>query len=115
LIIVSTSLGVSIEAAFGASIALLFDVGAFGVYSIPVFAFAGAVLTLFAVIYLSAGGGLSSNNLILSGIIVAAILPAESCSMAAVLVAIAPKHWPGKLPWSPRIFISTSPLPPKKS
>jgi iron complex transport system permease protein len=71
------TLGVSAGAAFGASIALLFDVGAFGVYSIPLSAFVGAVLTLFAVIYLSAGGGgLSSNNLILSGIIVAAILSA---------------------------------------
>jgi iron complex transport system permease protein len=51
--------------------------GALGVYSIPLFAFLGAVATLGAVVYLSAGsGGLSSNNLILSGIIVAAILSA---------------------------------------
>jgi iron complex transport system permease protein len=47
------------------------------VQSVPLFAFIGAALTLAAVIYLSsASGGLSSNNLILSGIIVAAILSA---------------------------------------
>jgi iron complex transport system permease protein len=71
------TLGVSAGAAFGAALAILMNISALGVYSIPLFAFLGAVATLVAVIYLSAGsGGLSSNNLILSGIIVAAILSA---------------------------------------
>jgi iron complex transport system permease protein len=71
------TLGVSAGAAFGAALAILLNMGALGVYSVPLFAFLGAVATLGAVIYLSTGGGgLSSNNLILSGIIVAAILSA---------------------------------------
>jgi len=71
------TLGISAGAAFGASIALLLNLGAFGVYSVPAFAFAGAVATLFAVIFLSSSGGTSSStSLILSGIIVAAILSA---------------------------------------
>ena len=71
------TLGVSAGAAFGASVAILLNLGFLGTYSIPLFAFCGAVATLFFVIYLSASGeGLSSNNLILSGIIVAAILSA---------------------------------------
>jgi iron complex transport system permease protein len=71
------TLGVSAGAAFGAALAILMNLGALGLYSVPLFAFLGAVATLGAVIYLSAGsGGLSSNNLILSGIIVAAILSA---------------------------------------
>lgn len=71
------TLGVSAGAAFGAAVALLLNLSAAGSYSIPFFAFAGAVLTLVLVLYLSAsGGGFSSNNLILSGIIVASILSA---------------------------------------
>jgi iron complex transport system permease protein len=71
------TLGVSAGAAFGASVALLLNISLLGAFSVPLFAFAGAVATLFMVIYLSAdGGGLSSTNLILSGIIVAAILSA---------------------------------------
>ena len=71
------TLGVSAGAAFGASLAILLNVGFLGMYSVPLFAFGGAVATLLLVIYLSAAsGGLSSNNLILSGIIVAAILSA---------------------------------------
>ena len=71
------TLGVSAGAALGASVALLFDFNWFGPYSIAVPAFAGALATLFLVIYLAAsGGGLSSNNLILSGVIVTAILSA---------------------------------------
>lgn len=74
------TLGVSAGAAFGASIAILLNLSAAFV-SIPAFAFAGACITLFAVIFLSYSSknpmaGLSSNNLILSGIIVAAILSA---------------------------------------
>ena len=73
------TLGVSAGAAFGASVAILLNLSFLGFYSVPLFAFIGAVTTLFFVIYLSAGGSdgrLSSNNLILSGIIVAAILSA---------------------------------------
>ncbi|NVM21391.1 MAG: iron ABC transporter permease [Desulfobacterales bacterium] len=71
------TLGISAGAAFGASIALLLDIGFLGIYSVPFFAFIGAVATLFFVIYLASfGGQVSSNNLILSGIIVAAILSA---------------------------------------
>jgi iron complex transport system permease protein len=71
------TLGVSAGAAFGASLAILFNIGMMGSYSVPLFAFIGAVATLLFVVYLSSSsGGLSSNNLILSGIIVAAILSA---------------------------------------
>ncbi|MBN1930197.1 MAG: iron ABC transporter permease [Desulfobacterales bacterium] len=71
------TLGVSAGAAFGAALAILFNIGFLGTYSVPFFAFIGATLTLVFVIYLSSSGkGLSSNNLILSGIIVAAILSA---------------------------------------
>jgi iron complex transport system permease protein len=74
------TLGVSAGAAFGASIAILLNL-ATGVFPIPLFAFSGAVVTLLAVVYLSysryaPGSGLSSSNLILSGIIVSAILSA---------------------------------------
>lgn len=74
------TLGVSAGAAFGASIAILLNLGAAFV-SVPAFAFAGACITLFVVIFLSYSSknpmsGLSSNNLILSGIIVGAILSA---------------------------------------
>jgi iron complex transport system permease protein len=71
------TLGVSAGAAFGASLAILFNIGMIGTYSVPLFAFAGAAATLLFVLYLSStSGGLSSTNLILSGIIVAAILSA---------------------------------------
>ena len=71
------TLGVSAGAAFGASLAILLNIGFLGLYSVPLFAFGGAVTTLLFVIYLSStSGGISSNNLILSGIIVAAILSA---------------------------------------
>jgi iron complex transport system permease protein len=71
------TLGVSAGAAFGAALALLLGVDFLGVYSVPLCAFIGAAGTLAVVVYLSAAaGGLSSNNLILSGIVVAAILSA---------------------------------------
>jgi iron complex transport system permease protein len=71
------TLGISTGAAFGASLALLFNFTLLGLWSVPAFAFAGAVFTLMAVIYLTAGSGeLSSGSLILAGIIVAAILSA---------------------------------------
>lgn len=71
------TLGVSAGAAFGAAVALLLNLSLPGVFPVPLFAFAGAVATLFGVLYLaSSSGGTSSNNLILSGIIVASILSA---------------------------------------
>ncbi len=71
------TLGVSAGAAFGASLALLLNISLLGAFSVPLFAFVGATATLFLVIWLSSdGSGLSSTNLILSGIIVAAILSA---------------------------------------
>ena len=74
------TLGVSAGAAFGASVAILLNLAAAAV-SVPLFAFTGAGITLFFVIFLSYSSGnpmagLSSNNLILSGIIIAAILSA---------------------------------------
>lgn len=70
------TLGVSAGAAFGAALAILLNLGAFGAASVPLFAFLGAAATLAAVVTLSSAEGLSSNSLILSGIIVAAILSA---------------------------------------
>ena len=71
------TLGVSAGAAFGAALALLLNVTAAGAYSVPLCAFVGAAGTLVLVIYLSSSaGGAHANNLILSGIIVAAILSA---------------------------------------
>jgi iron complex transport system permease protein len=71
------TLGVSAGAAFGASLAILLNLGFLGNASVPLFAFLGACATLALVIYLSsASKSLSSHNLILSGIIVTAILSA---------------------------------------
>ncbi len=74
------TLGVSAGAAFGAALALLLNISPLGAYTLPLFAFAGALATLMAVLALSSGGAgtstYSANNLILSGIIVAAILSA---------------------------------------
>ncbi|NOX80316.1 MAG: iron ABC transporter permease [Deltaproteobacteria bacterium] len=71
------TLGISAGAAFGASIALILNLSFLGMYSVPLFAFMGAVATLVVVMALSSSGGsVSSNNLILAGIIVAAILSA---------------------------------------
>lgn len=71
------TLGVSAGAAFGAALALLTNATAAGIYSVPLCAFIGATVTLLLVIYLSSSsGGADANNLILSGIIVAAILSA---------------------------------------
>jgi iron complex transport system permease protein len=70
------TLGVSAGAAFGAALAILLNLGALGSAPVPLFAFVGAAATLAAVVYLSSAEGLSSNSLILSGIIVASILSA---------------------------------------
>lgn len=74
------TLGISAGAAFGAAIAIVFNTG-FSQVSIPACAFAGSSLTLFLVIFLAGSGterrgNFSSNNLILSGIMVSAILAA---------------------------------------
>jgi len=74
------TLGISSGAAFGASTAFLLSI--FGIalpisYMVPFLAFLGAVATLAAVFYLASDDPqLSSNTLILSGVIVAAILSA---------------------------------------
>nr|WP_319490444.1 iron ABC transporter permease [uncultured Desulfobacter sp.] len=72
------TLGISAGAAFGACVAFLFNMSYFQGLSVGLCAFAGALITLVVVLYLSGGSasGYSSNNLILSGIIVAAILSA---------------------------------------
>ncbi|MFP3984164.1 MAG: FecCD family ABC transporter permease [Desulfurivibrionaceae bacterium] len=71
------TLGISSGAAFGASLAIFANLLMLGAFSIPLFAFTGAVLTLFAVLYLSTfNGQMSANTLILSGVIVGAILSA---------------------------------------
>ncbi len=71
------TLGVSAGAAFGASIALLMEIPFLGAYAVPLFAFAGSLLTLLFVLSISSfEGRIASNNLILSGIIVATILSA---------------------------------------
>ena len=71
------TLGVSSGAAFGASIALLANILFSTFFSVPLFAFAGAVATLFVVLHLSNfQGRISANTLILSGVIIGAILSA---------------------------------------
>jgi len=71
------TLGVSAGAAFGASLALVLNLTFLGLYTVPLAAFLGALITLAAVIWLSwEDGRISGNNLILSGVIVAAILAA---------------------------------------
>ncbi len=71
------TLGVSAGAAFGACLVMLFQISLVGLYTVSLFAFLGGLGTLVFVIYLSStAGGISSNNLILSGVIVSAILSA---------------------------------------
>jgi iron complex transport system permease protein len=71
------TLGVSSGAAFGASLSLMLGLDFLGAYTVTLIAFAGATATLFAVIALSTvDGRIAPNNLILSGVIVAAILSA---------------------------------------
>jgi len=71
------TLGISSGAAFGAALALLASLTLPGAYPVPVFAFIGAVATLFLVLNLSTfNGQMSANTLILSGVIVGAILSA---------------------------------------
>lgn len=71
------TLGVSSGAAFGAALALLANLSMTAHFSVPLFAFGGAALTLLVVLYLSSfNGQISANTLILSGVIVGAILAA---------------------------------------
>ncbi len=71
------TLGVSTGAAFGAAVALLGNIDAVAVLSVPLFAFAGAVGVLAVVLWLaSVDGRLHANTLILAGIVVGAILAA---------------------------------------
>ncbi len=73
------TLGISAGAAFGASVALVFGLTAWwSPHSVPLLAFIGAMATLAAVIWLASSGDerFSPTNLILSGVIVAAILSA---------------------------------------
>ena len=71
------TLGVSSGAAFGASLALVANLSALGHFSVPLFAFAGAIAAMAAVLYLaSANGRYTPTSLILSGVIIAAILSA---------------------------------------
>ena len=69
------TLGVSSGAAFGASLALVANITFLGHFSVPLFAFIGALGTIAAVLFLaSSEGQYSPNTLILAGVIVAAIL-----------------------------------------
>lgn len=69
------TLGVSTGAAFGSSLAILFNITYGIMFSNVTFAFVFAFLTLIAVIIISQrGGGILSSNLIISGIIVSSIL-----------------------------------------
>ena len=71
------TLGISSGAAFGASLALLGNIAMLGLFSTPLFAFVGALITLFLVMRLSTfNGQISAQTLILSGVIVGAILSA---------------------------------------
>lgn len=71
------TLGVSSGAAFGAALALVSSLVFNELVSVPLFAFVGAVATLFIVLRLSSfNGQISTTTLILSGVIVGAILSA---------------------------------------
>lgn len=74
------TLGISSGAAFGASLAFILSILGISLPIgpvVPLFAFIGAISTLAAVFYLASDDArLSSNTLILSGVIIAAILSA---------------------------------------
>lgn len=71
------TLGVSAGAAFGAALALLLGIGGSAVFSVPLFAFAGALAALAVVLHLSTvDGRMQPATLILAGVIVGAILAA---------------------------------------
>jgi len=71
------TLGVSSGAAFGAALALILNLTLLGGYSVPLFAFSGALAAVFAVLSLAASDrNYAANSLILAGVIVSAILSA---------------------------------------
>jgi iron complex transport system permease protein len=71
------TLGVSSGAAFGAALALILNLTLIGGYSVPMFAFAGALAAVFAVLSLAGSDrNYAANSLILAGVIVSAILSA---------------------------------------
>lgn len=71
------TLGVSSGAAFGAALALILNLTLLGGYSVPMFAFAGAIAAVFAVLSLAASDrNYAANSLILAGVIISAILSA---------------------------------------
>ncbi|MDL2267914.1 iron chelate uptake ABC transporter family permease subunit [Desulfovibrio sp. OttesenSCG-928-G15] len=74
----SFTLGTSSGAAFGASLAIsLGATAAFSGFALPLAAFCGAVVSLFAVLGFSrASGGLGRETLVLAGIVVSAVLAA---------------------------------------
>lgn len=73
----SYTMGVSTGAAFGASVAIYFNIFAQGGLPVTVFAFGGAVATLLVVMSMArVGGYVSSANLVIAGIIVSSILSA---------------------------------------
>lgn len=65
------TLGISGGAALGVAVAIVFGLNFFGVFSLPVFGFSGAVITLFMVYFLSLKRqGLSINSMLLVGVMV---------------------------------------------
>ncbi|MDD5758678.1 MAG: iron ABC transporter permease [Desulfobulbaceae bacterium] len=71
------TLGVSSGAAFGAALALILNMTLLGGYSVPMFAFVGALSAVFAVLALAASDrNYAANSLILAGVIISAILSA---------------------------------------
>ena len=69
-------LGVSSGAGLGAAIAILLGLAAFGTWTLPAMAFAGALCTILLVYNLArtAGGAVPVHTLLLSGVIVSAVL-----------------------------------------
>ena len=65
------TLGISGGAALGIAIAIVLGIQAIGFFVLPVFGFAGAIVTLFLVYFLSIRkGGLSINSMLLIGVMV---------------------------------------------
>ena len=68
------TLGISGEAALGIAVAIVFGLQSIGFFVLPVFGFAGAILILFLVYFLSIRkGGLSINSMLLIGVMVSFI------------------------------------------
>jgi len=67
-------LGISGGASIGAAVAIIFGVVSLSYFSLPLFAFVGAIVVLSIVLILSRGKGVEySNNVMLSGIIVGSL------------------------------------------